>query len=49
VEETEVMSVGLVEPELKSAETTTGEIGREAGEPEAKVGLQEMEEMVIED
>jgi hypothetical protein len=47
VKETEVISVGLVERELRSAETRTGEIGREVGAPEAIVGLQEMEGMVI--
>jgi hypothetical protein len=49
VEETEVISVGLVDPEKRSAETRAEEIGREAGALEAIAGLQEMEGMVIED
>jgi hypothetical protein len=49
VEETEVISVGLVEPEMRSAKTRAEEIEREAEAPEAIVGLPETEGMVIED
>jgi hypothetical protein len=46
VEETEMISMGSVQPEM-GAETSTEEIEREAGVPEVKVGIQETDGMVI--
>jgi hypothetical protein len=42
VKETEVISMGLVEPKMRNAETRIEKIGREAGAPEAIVRLQEL-------